>query len=130
MASVIRDLHRRCRFHKDLYLCHFFIAAADTQCLPQWAGRVWLIDLHRLGHHPVTRLWWRAKDLAQLLFSSDIPGVDGRDRLHFWRAYIGRGLAARCLGWLVRLRAWTYRRHNRRRMSAAPPAPRRPGAAA
>src|SRR5438105_3181855 len=72
MVSLTQALHRRRRFHKDLYLCHFYIAEADTEQVPaDWSGRVRLIDLHRLGHHPWTGAWWRAKDLAQLLYSSD-----------------------------------------------------------
>jgi heptose I phosphotransferase len=120
MVRLALDLHRRRRFHKDLYLCHFYIAEEDTGRLPAWRGRVQLIDLHRLAHHPWTWLWWRAKDLAQLLYSSDVPGVNARDRLYFWRAYLAAnplGRAAR--GWLracVRLKSWNYqRRHNRLR---------------
>jgi heptose I phosphotransferase len=118
MAGVVRALHRRRRFHRDLYLCHFFVAEADTRRVPAWPGRVWLIDLHRLTHRPCTGLWWQAKDLGQLLYSSDVAGVDARDHLRFWRAYAGprrRGLAARCLRWCVRLRAWGNRRHNRKK---------------
>jgi heptose I phosphotransferase len=120
MVRLTLDLHRRRRFHKDLYLCHFYVAEGDTGRLPVWRGRVQLIDLHRLAHHPWTWLWWRAKDLAQLLYSSDVPGVNARDRLYFWRAYLAAdplGGAARC--WLrayVRLKALNYqRRHDRRR---------------
>src|SRR5262249_37986019 len=67
MASITRALHNRRRFHKDLYLCHFYIAEEDTQRVPSWPGRVWLIDLHRLSRHRWTWPWWQAKDLAQLL---------------------------------------------------------------
>jgi hypothetical protein len=122
MARIARALHRRRRFHKDLYLCHFFIPEADTRQVPRWPGKVWLIDLHRLGHHPLAWPWWQAKDLGQLLFSSAVPGVDARDRLIFWRAYLGaerRGLLGRCLQATVRLRAWTYRRHEPRQVQAA-----------
>jgi heptose I phosphotransferase len=131
MAAVVRALHARRRCHQDLYLCHFFIAEADTRTLPAWPGRVWLIDLHRLAHHRWTWPWWRAKDLGQLLYSSDVAGVDDRDRLHFWRAYLGprrRGLAARCLMGCARLRAWGNRRHNRKKQARAT-ATRRPKAA-
>jgi heptose I phosphotransferase len=119
MVAITLALHRRRYFHKDLYLCHFYIPADDTARLPpDWAGRVWLIDLHRLGHHPRTWLWWRAKDLAQLLYSSDVPGVTRLDRLHFWRTY----LAADALGWAapwlkaaVRFKSWNNRRRRRRK---------------
>ena len=119
MASISLDLHRRRCFHKDLYLCHFYIAEEDTRCLPEWTGRVRLIDLHRLARHPLTWPWWRSKDLAQLLYSSDVPGVTARDRMQFWRDYLGadrRGRAARLEAWWIRARSWGYvRRHQRKR---------------
>jgi heptose I phosphotransferase len=121
MARLTRELHRRRRFHKDLYLCHFYIHEADTESEPAWWGRVRLIDLHRLGHHPWTWPWWTMKDLAQLLYSSEVSGVDVRDRLRFWRAYFGRGWrswAGQWLRWGVRIQAWTYRRHSRARRKA------------
>ena len=76
-----------------------------------------LIDLHRLAHHPRTWPLWLAKDLAQLWYSSEVPGVDVRDRVFFWRAYLRENPRARAAGWLracVRLKAWSYRRHSRR----------------
>jgi heptose I phosphotransferase len=116
MVRLTREFHRRRWFHKDLYLCHFYIPQTDTAHLPRWRGRVRLIDLHRLGRHRWRWRKWQAKDLAQLLYSSDIPGVEARDRLYFWLRYAegeGGGLAARCFLGVVRLKAWRYRRHNR-----------------
>jgi heptose I phosphotransferase len=115
MARLTRDLHRRRWFHKDLYLCHFYVAEADIEQVPEWRGRVHLIDLHRLGHHPWTWPWWRAKDLAQLLYSSEVEGVTARDRLRFWRGYRGQedlGGSGGWLEWLVRIKAWNYQRHS------------------
>ena len=115
VARQSRELHDRACFHKDLYLCHFYIPADDTTRLPTWRGRVYMIDLHRLGHHPWTRFLWQVKDLAQLLYSSDVAGVTARDRLRFWKVYLGAGrrqgmgrLLRRCI-----LGKWRrYRRHN------------------
>jgi heptose I phosphotransferase len=121
-ARLARSLHDRRCFHKDLYLCHFYVPEADTRAVPDWRGRVFLIDLHRLARHPWTWRLWQVKDLAQLLYSSDVAGVTARDRLRFWRLYLGpdrRGWAAR---WLRRavLHKWgRYRRHNDRRRSRA-----------
>ncbi len=116
MARLTLALHRRCWFHKDLYLCHFYIDEQDTYHIPNWCGRVQLIDLHRLGRHGLSALWWQAKDLGQLLYSSDEPGVEDRDRLWFWKCY--REGMPRTRGRLVRfaarLRAWNYRRRGRR----------------
>ena len=108
-------LHDRRLFHKDLYLCHFFISEQDTRTIPDWRGRVQLIDLHRLGRHPWTWRLWQAKDLAQLVFSSDIDEIDFRDRLRFWLAYAGpdrHTLKGRLLRWFVMLKWRAYRRHN------------------
>jgi heptose I phosphotransferase len=118
MAAVTLALHRRRRFHRDLYLCHFYVAADDTRRVPDWAGRVRLIDLHRLARHRWTWRWWRIKDLAQLLYSSDVPGVTARDRLDFWRVYLGgagQGRAAWWERWWIELRARGYSRRHRRR---------------
>jgi heptose I phosphotransferase len=118
LARLVRRLHRRHCFHKDLYLCHFYIPQEDTARLPSWRGRVHVIDLHRLGRHRWTAWFWQGKDLAQLLYSSEIAGVGARDRLRFWRAYLGprrRSVRGRALAWCIRLRWWRYRRHNARR---------------
>lgn len=120
MARLARMLHDRRCFHKDLYLCHFFIANDDTAAIPAggWQGRVHLIDLHRLSRHCWTWPLWRLKDLAQLLYSSEIEGVDARDRLWFWHAYRGNGPRRRAGRWLRRcvwLKWQRYRRHNARR---------------
>jgi heptose I phosphotransferase len=119
MARVARLLHDRGVFHKDLYLCHFYIAAADVASIPAagWHGRVSLIDLHRLAHHPWTWRMWQLKDLAQLIYSSEIVGVDTRDRLWFWHAYRGTGPRRGAERWLRRwvwLKWQRYRRHNAR----------------
>jgi hypothetical protein len=115
VARLARFLHDRNAFHKDLYLCHFFIDAADTTHVPSWTNRVYMIDFHRLAHHPYTRPFWISKDLAQLLYSSEIPGIDARDRLRFWRAYLGSARhtwSGRLLRRLVLLRGQRYRKHN------------------
>jgi heptose I phosphotransferase len=122
MARLARRLHDRRRFHKDLYLCHFYVPAEDTRRLPgRWHGRVHLIDLHRLAHHPWTAVFWQAKDLAQLLYSSAVAGVTVRDRVAFWRDYLGdrrRTWAARWLRRWILFRERLYRRHHRRRGAA------------
>jgi hypothetical protein len=121
MISITLGMHRRQRFHKDLYFCHFYIADADTVRVPaDWHGRVRLIDLHRLAHHPRAWLRWRAKDLAQLLYSSAVPGVTARDRLRFWSEYLKADPLGRYSGILraiVRFKAWNNHRRDRRRNS-------------
>jgi heptose I phosphotransferase len=110
-ARAAAALHNARVFHKDLYLCHFFLDVSVGR-----AGRLTLIDLHRLAEH---RLWpdrWRWKDLGQLLFSTDgVTGLSGRDRLRFWSHY-RKLTAVQWPGWQARMVAWKasqYRRHNR-----------------
>jgi heptose I phosphotransferase len=123
LARLARLLHDRRHFHKDLYLCHFFVHADDVAAAPEsWHGRVWLIDLHRLAHHPRTWPVWVVKDLAQLLYSSEVKGLTAGDRLRFWRLYRPAGAGGRLWRWLraAILFKWRrYRRHNRKRQAQA-----------
>ena len=117
MARITATLHSARVFHKDLYLCHFFL---DPEKCDQGGSqpRLSLIDLHRLKEHRLWPDWWRWKDLGQLLFSTEaVAGISIRDCARFWKSYcllsgIKRpGLHAR----MVRLRAARYREHNRKR---------------
>ena len=120
LARLARRLHDQKWFHKDLYFCHFYIPEELTRTVPGgWADRVFMIDLHRLGRHPLLALWFQVKDLGQLLYSSEVPGVTARDRLRFWKLYRG-GDRGGILARLVRLKWHLYRRHNRRRKTVAP----------
>ena len=59
--------------------------------------------------------FWTSKDLGQLLYSSEIEGIDARDRMRFWRAYLGAGrstLRGRWLRRFVLMRGERYRKHN------------------
>ena len=85
MAAIAATLHSAKVFHKDLYLCHYFL---DMARAGQAGPRLALIDLHRLAAH---RLWpdrWRWKDLGQLLYSTEgVSGLTPRDVLRFWAHY-------------------------------------------
>ena len=118
IARLSRCLHDRSAFHKDLYLCHFFIARADVANAPDWHGRVFMIDFHRFARHHLAKTFWLSKDLGQLLYSSEIDGIDARDRLRFWRAYLGHGRKTWFGRWLKRIvlmRLRRYRDHNTKR---------------
>lgn len=115
LAALIKRLHGRRHFHKDLYLCHFFVPERSINSAPEQWNELTMIDLHRLGHHPWTAAWWRLKDLAQLMYSSDIEGVGPRDRLRFLRHYAGSLRRSWLLRWCVGIRWRNYRRHNQRR---------------
>jgi heptose I phosphotransferase len=119
LARLSRELHGRRVFHKDLYLCHFFVARADLERVPEWRGRVFVIDFHRLARHAITWPIWLVKDLGQLFYSSEIEGVDGRDRMRFWRHYVGRRRSSRTmLARLVRWKKDLYERHNAKHQAA------------
>jgi heptose I phosphotransferase len=112
MARIAATLHNAYVFHKDLYLCHFFLDVS----VPLAERSLAIIDLHRLAEH---RIWpdrWRRKDLGQLLYSTiGVPGITDRDVLRFWSHY--RKLARlKCPASQARLIAWKaarYDRHNR-----------------
>jgi heptose I phosphotransferase len=116
IARITATLHAAHSFHKDLYLCHFFLDV-DRLARERRPSRIVLIDLHRLGVHRIGRDWWRWKDLGQLLFSTyGVAGIDDRDRVRFW-CYYKRQISIPCARWqarLVRFRAARYGRHNRK----------------
>jgi len=112
MAEIAARMHSAGHFHKDLYLCHYFLDA-DLNLPP--GSRLTLIDLHRLGEHKFTAWRWRMKDIGQLLYSTfGVEGIDDRDRLRFWNRY--RNLAnLKHPRWdfrAVRLKAKRYLDHN------------------
>jgi heptose I phosphotransferase len=115
MARVAATLHNARLFHKDLYLCHFFIDLDRLERDPRDI-RLVLIDLHRLSSGRPWPAWLRWKDLGQLLFSTyGVDGIDDRDRLRFWRLYRRRSpltLSSWQAG-IVAFRAGRYRAHNR-----------------
>lgn len=123
MARLARLLHDRRTYHKDFYLCHFYIARDDTALPPAtWRERVVVIDLHRLKRHRWTWPIWLLKDLGGLLYSSHVDGVTWRDRLRFWRAYWpsnGRAWHERWWAWCVALKGANYRRQNAKRKKAS-----------
>jgi heptose I phosphotransferase len=88
LARLSRELHRRRVFHKDLYFCHFYIREADITHPPaDLQNRVVMIDLHRLAHHRLGWQWFVVKDMGQLLYSSNVPGVTDADRNQLWDDY-------------------------------------------
>jgi heptose I phosphotransferase len=110
LADITHRLHSAQLYHCDLYLCHFFIRDSSQSDHPL---DVVLIDFMRLKHSMLQR--WRVKDLAQLLFSSDLPGITRTDRLRFFKQYLGLPRlddSARRLLRRVQRKAALYHRHN------------------
>ena len=117
VARIVATLHRACVFHKDLYLCHFFLDPGRALPASGPPGLT-LIDLHRLKQHRYLADWWRWKDLAQLLYSTDgVAGITPRDCARFWKCYRRlTGIKRPALdAWIVRFRTARYREHNRKR---------------
>jgi len=114
MADIVARLHGARVFHKDLYLCHFYL---DLTAQSAPGRRLTLIDLHRSGEHRLTPWRWRWKDLGQLLFSTEgVEGVDWHDLLRFWVAY-RRKIRPTWADWQRRrivTKAARYSEHNRR----------------
>jgi Lipopolysaccharide kinase (Kdo/WaaP) family len=105
--------HGRNVYHKDWYFCHFYIDEMDTRRVPEtWTGRVRVIDLHRMARHPITGIWRKAKDLAQLLYSSDVSGVTDEDRREFWAGYRRQTRMSWLVALLARMKWRLYQRHN------------------
>ena len=121
LARLTRELHRRRAAHQDLYLCHFYARVGDIAVTPTaWAGRVVMIDFHRLTHSTWQWRRFQVKDLAQLLFSTEgVTGASPRDVLRFERAYRRADgpdwpTPPAALRRLVRWKAAQYLRHNRK----------------
>ncbi len=112
-AAFAATMHKNRIFHKDLYLCHYFL---DMTRIDQPGDRLALIDLHRLAEHRIWPERWRRKDLAQLLFSTvGVKGLTDRDALRFWSHYRRltnlRDPSRQAHG--IRQKADRYLRHNR-----------------
>ena len=116
LAFLVRRLHEEKFFHRDLYLCHIFLARnADGEIVLR------LIDLARMIERPFLTRRWTINDLAALEYSSPAPLVTRADRLRFLY-YYGRAADGRLSEfWLrqtmrqVRQRVRKMARHDRRR---------------
>jgi len=82
VARLTWELHRRGAYHQDLYLCHFYIRDADCERPPtNWLNNVAMIDFHRMKRTRLLGAWYQAKDLGQLLFSTEgVVGLGDDDR--------------------------------------------------
>ncbi len=83
IADIVAHLHARGLHHRDLYLCHFMIRAADGQVA------VRLIDTARVKRLPgiFTRRRWIVKDLAQFWYSTLSLPISDAERLAWLKRY-------------------------------------------
>ncbi|HEY5312544.1 MAG TPA: lipopolysaccharide kinase InaA family protein [Pirellulales bacterium] len=110
IADIARRLHAAHWHHRDFYLCHLFIRVTGSD--PD-AFELAMIDFGRLLHSRRAR--WRIKDLAELLFSADVPGITRTDRLRFLKHYLAQSrldATSRRLARRLERKAQGYRRHN------------------
>jgi heptose I phosphotransferase len=115
LAHFIAAFHQSGGCHRDLYLCHVFVALDPQAARPP---AFMLIDLARVLRPRWRRLRWRIKDLAQLDSSAREIGAARTDRLRFLQAYLGLQPGAPRARWyahrIVRKSNWILRRIARR----------------
>ncbi len=81
IAALAATFHDSGMNHQDFYLNHFF---QDRD------GTLYLLDLQRVGRRRKIPRRCRVKDLAQLMYSTEVYGVGSRtDRMRFFLAYLG-----------------------------------------
>jgi heptose I phosphotransferase len=110
LVDIGRRLHDARLYHRDFYLCHFYLRD-DADC--EDGFDLVLIDLGRLLESRLSR--WKIKDLAGLLFSSEVAGVTRTDRMRFFKQYVGIAkldAGAKRLARRIEAKAERYRRHN------------------
>jgi tRNA A-37 threonylcarbamoyl transferase component Bud32 len=84
VADLVRKFHGHGFVHRDLYLAHVFLTNAQS-ATPKPA----LIDLQRVMLAPLRWERWRARDLAQLDYSTPLGVASPRLRLRFLKRYLG-----------------------------------------
>ncbi len=133
MVEVILKFHLQSYFHKDLYLCHFYLPLGHcSKRNPEFENQIRLIDFHRFNRHRLRFWWFLIKDLGQLWYSSQIEGIEDADRSYFWDRYrqaweekqirntrfrirhkLRTKLLSLCRPW-IRYRGQRYCRHNQK----------------
>lgn len=112
LGSMIARLHRAGFCHRDLYLSHLFVDAADPE-QPKFS----LIDLQRVFSPGWRKRRWQIKDLAQLSYSSPAGLVSRHDRWRFLGAYLADATRLEKRRWAKAIERKTQRiaRHDARR---------------
>jgi hypothetical protein len=83
LARLVARFHAAGFCHRDFYLSHVFVDAADLD-----QPRFCLIDLQRVFTPRWRKRRWRVKDLAQLNYSAPAGPVTRADRWRFLRSYV------------------------------------------
>jgi len=112
VGETLRTLHAGGLCHRDFYLCHFFLRPEPNQAD---GFSLAMIDFTRVLSTRLDR--WQIKDLAQLQFSAEWPGLTQTDRVFLFRACLGverLGPAEKRLWSRVQCKTARYRQHNRK----------------
>ena len=92
ITAIAKRMHGAGMNHRDFYLCHFRIKAAEVDTLVKQAPRLFLMDLHRVEIRPSVPERWLVKDIGALYFSAAHLPITKRDLLRFIRDYSGKPL--------------------------------------
>jgi len=84
LADLVRRLHDGRFIHRDLYLCHVFLANGDAT-----TPELVLIDLQRVRYRPWPWTRWAARDVAQLDYSTPKNVAGKFARLRWLKRYLG-----------------------------------------
>lgn len=97
LAELVRQLHARGLFHRDLYLAHLFLAIGEDG-----EPRLTLIDLQRVIAPRLFKRRWQVKDLAALHYSTPPRLASRADRLRWFKHYRGATRLSRADKRLIR----------------------------
>jgi len=99
LARLVSAFHQTGFCHRDLYLCHVFVALDPNARQPP---QLTLIDLARVHRPRWRRLRWILKDLSQLDSSARQVGASRADRVRFLLTYLGLQPGAPRTRWFAR----------------------------
>jgi len=91
LARFVGRFHAAGFVHRDLYLCHVFLTAADSTGYPDLRADpepFALIDLQRVFQPRFRKRRWVVKDLAALAYSAPADRISRWERLRFLCRYV------------------------------------------
>jgi len=93
IAGIAKALHAEGLSHKDFYLCHFLLQRSLIENpVVDLDGKIYVVDLHRMGVRKFNAMRWFVKDIGALYFSSMDLQLTRRDYFYFMRLYSGLSL--------------------------------------
>lgn len=93
IAGIAKALHGEGLSHKDFYLCHFLLQRSLIENpVVDLEGKIYVVDLHRMGVRKFNATRWFVKDIGALYFSSMDLQLTRRDYFYFMKLYSGLSL--------------------------------------